>query len=83
MERKIRLELPAPQNFIILGIPTPLSTNLNQFKPVEKPSTSIPIESLSEAEAEEYAEELKQQFLKHYDYRKKNPTPSLLTRQFN
>ena len=83
MERKIRLQLPQPPNFIILDIPTNISkpsVGLNQgFK--EKPS--IPIESLSESEAEEFAEEIKPKFLEHYRYRKSHPTQSPLQRQLN
>ena len=78
MERKIKLQLPTPQNFIILDIPTPIGQRQDGFKPIEKPS--IPIQDLSQDEAEQYAEELKQQFIKHYQYKKNsksNPYSSL------
>jgi len=68
MEYKVNLQLPTPQNFIILQIPGIKYQRQDGFKPHE--NTTIPIESLSQEQAEEYAEQLKQQFLSHYMFKK-------------
>jgi len=64
MKREIKLMLPPPINFILLDIPIPIGKRQDGFKPIERPT--IPIEDLSHEEAEQYAEELKQQFISHY-----------------
>jgi len=77
MEYKVKLQLPQPQNFIIIDIPTTIQNALSGNRLPEKPS--IPIEKLTQEQAEQYAEELKQQFLSHYKYKKEHKaTPSEL-----
>lgn len=80
MTRAIKLKLPSPQNFIVLDVPV---SNVMQpgLQRVEQPS--IPIENLSETEAEQYAEELKQQFINHYKFRKLNPAVQINSRLLN
>jgi hypothetical protein len=69
MDYKITLQLPSPQNFIVIDIPTNIEmAKLNQSV---TPKPSIAIEKLTQEQAEEYAEELKQQFINHYYYRLK------------
>jgi adenylate kinase family enzyme len=69
MDYKVTLQLPSPQNFIIIDIPTNIEmAKLNQSV---TPKPSIAIEKLTQEQAEEYAEELKQQFINHYYYRLK------------
>jgi len=79
MERKIKLQLPQPINFIRLDIPNVAIKPANGFNAAYQEKPSIPIESLSEEEAEQFAEEIKEQFLAHYKYRKLNAKNPLLT----
>ncbi len=60
MHSNIKLKLPTPKNFIILDLP----------HRTDRPC--IPIEHLSQEESEQYAEELKQQFLDHYKKKKES-----------
>ena len=72
MEYKVKLQLPPLQNFIVIDIPTNIEmAKLNQSV---TPKPSIAIEKLTQEQAEEYAEELKQQFLSHYKHKKEQIT---------
>ena len=71
MEYKVTLTLPVQQTNITLSIPGVNQKTLTGIKIQEQPS--IPIEALTQDQAEEYAERLKQQFLTTYKSRKDNP----------
>lgn len=65
MEFQLKLKMPLPQNFIIFEMPP------GQRQDGIKELPGIDIVQLSEEQAEQYAEELKQHFLAHYRKRKK------------
>lgn len=61
MEKSFKLKLPAPPNFILI----------EGFTEV-----SIPVSDLTAEEANQYAEELKKAFIKHWQS-KKNSRPTI------
>lgn len=67
MEKKFKLVLPKPINFISLMMPPrPRQDGFN-------PAPSISVGDLTEEEATEYAECLKQDFLRHWRERSSKP----------
>lgn len=60
MEKKFKIKLPAPPNFLTYEAPKgyPSQNQLQQ--------NVIPITALTKEEAESFAEEIKQQFLDHW-----------------
>ena len=66
MERKIKILAPTMPNYITYEVPA--GNRQDGFKPN---NNSFPIAMLSQEEALEYAELMKQTFIKHWEYKRK------------